>query len=232
MAGGTFPTSIPSYSATSGGETANTAGAGTGLSGLLNNFETDVTALSTKIGTGSSTPTSNTVLTGNGVGTSVWGSSLTNFTLVTPTIASFVNATHDHTNAAGGGTLGTNSVPTAAIQSDAVTDAKMIYGKLRSRQGGSASDWSSAGTTTFDYSGTNVFMQLGTILSNASPKTITFPTAFNQVPHVQATVASVVGTSCFVLLTGVNTTTVTIQVYDNAGTANAAQTVNWLAVGE
>lgn len=46
---------------------------------------------------------------------------LTNKTLGTPTIGSFANATHDHTNAAGGGVLGTN-----ALNDDAVTFAKMV----------------------------------------------------------------------------------------------------------
>lgn len=46
---------------------------------------------------------------------------LTNKTLGTPTIGSFANATHDHTNAAGGGVLGTN-----ALSDDAVTFAKMV----------------------------------------------------------------------------------------------------------
>lgn len=115
MSGGTFPTSIPSYSSTSGSETPNTAGSGTGLSGLLNNFETDITALGTKIGTGSSTPTNNTVLVGNGVGTSAWASTLTSFTLVTPTIASFVNANHDHSNAANGGNIVAGAIPVSAI---------------------------------------------------------------------------------------------------------------------
>lgn len=48
---------------------------------------------------------------------------LTSPTLTTPTIASFTNATHDHSNAAGGGTLsattafGTGTVPTARLGS-------------------------------------------------------------------------------------------------------------------
>jgi hypothetical protein len=37
---------------------------------------------------------------------------LTNKTLTTPTIANFTNATHDHSNAAGGGTLATTAYPT------------------------------------------------------------------------------------------------------------------------
>lgn len=38
----------------------------------------------------------------------------TNKTLTTPTIASFVNATHDHSNAAGGGTIPASSITNAA----------------------------------------------------------------------------------------------------------------------
>lgn len=105
MAVGTFPTSVSAYVITSGGETPNSASGGLGLSGLLNAFETDITALSTKMGTGASTPTNNAVLTGSGVGTSAWSTTLAGLTLTTPTIASFTNATHNHTNAAGGGKI-------------------------------------------------------------------------------------------------------------------------------
>ena len=47
---------------------------------------------------------------------------LTGATLVTPTIASFTNAQHDHADAAGGGTLGTT-----AIDDEAITYAKMQH---------------------------------------------------------------------------------------------------------
>ena len=49
-----------------------------------------------------------------GIGLLVFG---TNATLVTPTIASFANATHDHSNAAGGGNL-TNSALTSGVFSN------------------------------------------------------------------------------------------------------------------
>jgi len=41
-------------------------------------------------------------------------------TIVTPTIASMTNAQHDHTNAAGGGTLGANTVAASQITNDTV----------------------------------------------------------------------------------------------------------------
>lgn len=40
---------------------------------------------------------------------------LTNKTLTTPAIASFANATHDHTNAAGGGTLGASAIASGQL---------------------------------------------------------------------------------------------------------------------
>ncbi|MBM4240570.1 MAG: hypothetical protein FJ150_02695 [Euryarchaeota archaeon] len=41
---------------------------------------------------------------------------LTNKTLTTPTIASFTNATHNHSNAAGGGQISASAIPTASSE--------------------------------------------------------------------------------------------------------------------
>jgi hypothetical protein len=135
-----FPTTLPSYTVTVGSETLNGAAGGTGLSGLLNAFETDLVALGTKMGTGAATPSSGRVLRGNGAGTSTWGQVVmasdmaafssadilgvvsdetgtgslvfgTSPTIVTPTIASFTNAQHNHSNAAGGGQLDYTAFP-------------------------------------------------------------------------------------------------------------------------
>lgn len=57
MAGGTFPTSVPSYPAISPSETLATAGGGVGLEQLLEWFVDDIEGLATKEGIGSSTPT-------------------------------------------------------------------------------------------------------------------------------------------------------------------------------
>lgn len=143
MAGGTFPTSIPSYTSTVGSDVPNTTG-GVGLSGLLNAFEVDITALGTKVGTGSSTPAANTLLYGTGTGTSAWqgltsaqlasivsdetGSGALVFgnspTIVTPTIASFTNANHTHANSAGGGQL----TGSTALVNSTVTADKLATG--------------------------------------------------------------------------------------------------------
>lgn len=123
-----FPTSIPSYTITAGGDTPNNTAGGIGLSGLLNAFEVDITALGTKVGTGSSTPTNNTVLAGNGTGTSTWTATLTNFTFVTPTIASFVNANHNHSNTAGGGQLTASAFANNAITAQLLDTAAISLG--------------------------------------------------------------------------------------------------------
>jgi hypothetical protein len=154
----TFPTSVPSYPDTAGGEVLGSAGGGLGLSRILDDYGLDIAAIATKLGTGASTPSANKVLRSSSNGTSVWGAvvlttdvtgtlpvanggtGITSFgsgiatflgtpssanlrsavtdetgsgalvfatspVIVTPTIASFVNAQHDHSNAAGGGVL-------------------------------------------------------------------------------------------------------------------------------
>lgn len=124
------------------------------------------------------------------------------------------------------------SITTAKIADDAITDAKLIYGKVRSRQGGSATNWQTTGTNTYDYSATNTFIQTGSIANSASPTTITFPTAFNQIPVVFAQVTSITGTQCFVEVVNISTTAFNCQVYDHTGATNNGQTVNWMAVGQ
>lgn len=125
----------------------------------------------------------------------------------------------------------TSWITTAMITNDAITDAKLIYGKIRSRQGGSATAWNTVGATTYDYSGTDVFIQCGANANNASPDTITFPTAFSQTPLVIAVVSSVVGTQTFAVVLNPSTTTFQCQVYDHAGATNTAQNINWIAIG-
>lgn len=124
-----YPTSVTAAIPTVGTEVLGLMGSGTGLSGLLNYMGVDLAATETKLGTGASVPAANQVLFGTGAGTSAWqgltsaqlaavlsdetGSGSLVFgnspTIVTPTVASFTNAQHDHSSAAGGGSLGTVS---------------------------------------------------------------------------------------------------------------------------
>lgn len=77
MAGGTFPTSVPSYPAISPSETLATAGGGVGLEQLLEWFVDDTEALATKLGTGSSVAAANSVAVGTGTGVTSWLAGLT-----------------------------------------------------------------------------------------------------------------------------------------------------------
>lgn len=163
------------------------------------------------------------------------GSHVANLPLTTPVLTAPTvtgGLTTDTLTVTSGSTLPAGDIITADIATDAVTDAKMVYGKIRSRQGGSATNWNTAGTNTYDYSATNTFMQCGTIASNASPTTVTFPTAFNQVPIVVAVPVTAVGANCYVSLVNPTATNFTVQVVTDAGAANTAQTVSWIAIGE
>lgn len=141
-----FPTSLNNY--VTGASSATLTAAG--HAAAHNAYEA-------KIGTGSSTPTNNTVLRGNGTGTSTWaqvalttdvtgtlpvanggtgtttstGSGnlvlATSPTIVTPTIASLVNMTHTHQSNAGGGTL-----DAAAIAAGTMATARLGSGSATS----------------------------------------------------------------------------------------------------
>lgn len=168
-----FPTSVPSYPDTAGSEFLGTAGGGLGISRILDDYGLDISALATKMGTGSATPSAGKVLRASGSGTSTWGAvdltadvtgtlpvanggtgitalgagvatflgtpssanlasavtgetgsgalvfgtspTIATPTLTTPTIASFASATHDHSNAAGGGTLTHTALPAGVV---------------------------------------------------------------------------------------------------------------------
>lgn len=147
-------------------------------------------------------------------------------TLTTPTIADFTNSPHDHGDADDGG-----QIVSGAIPADAINDSQMIFGKVRSRQGGSATDWSSQGTSSFDPSATNTFVQVGAIIATAgSYKTVTFPTAFSQVPVVIAAPSSASGFTTFVTTRNHTATGFDFACFDITATARAEE-INWIAIG-
>ncbi len=131
-----FPGASPAIP-TSVGSTTLAVQAGIGHAALHNLIAGEILALANKIGTGASTPTNGLFLMGSGVGTSGWRAGtksdvgldqvdntsdaaknaaaviLTNKTLITPTVASFINAAHDHSDAAGGGKITGSTAITA-----------------------------------------------------------------------------------------------------------------------
>jgi len=96
MAGGTFPTTVPSYPTLGASETLGTAGAGVGHRTTHINEEADVTALATKLGIGSSTPGVGQVLAcPTTAGTTAWTGSMLR---ISRTVLGGTTATVDFTS--------------------------------------------------------------------------------------------------------------------------------------
>lgn len=253
-----FPGGLPTTPESSSSETLATMGGGVGHAAVHESLRLDVLAACTKIGTGASTPTANTVLRGTGTGTSAWGqvdleTDVTNRlplanggaeefrtgtgetlvrstapalvggswvspTLLTPTIASFTNAQHNHSNASGGGQIGASG---------------LVHGRVRRRQGGTSgsNDWSSPGTTDSDMSGTDIFEQVGAATSSAGGiVTVTFPVAYEQVPLVVGTILDNTTFGTFQVQT-ISKTGFVFSIFDANGSRFAA-TAMWRAVGQ
>ena len=140
-----------------------------------------------------------------------------------------------------GTALPADTVTTAAISDEAVSgakianttipDIKLLNGKVKHRQGGSPSNWTTVGATNYDTSAENVKIQVGSVYNNASPKTITFPETFTNPPVVMATVSSINSAACFVIVMGITATSFNSHVYDSSGYPNSAQDVRWIAIG-
>lgn len=142
------------------------------------------------------------------------------------TIVNAINGGLDNSNiAAAAGIAGTK------IADDAITDSKLIYGKLRQRQGNSATNWGSSGTTNYDYSATNTFIQAGAkvLNTNGADSAVTFPVAFNQVPLVVATTNTAGTANVYVLVNTVTATGFNLRTVSGNGTT---ETAAWIAIGE
>lgn len=87
------------------------------------------------------------------------------------------------------GVITSASVGTSALVAAAVTAAKMQYGMVRQRQGGTTGDasWLTNGTSSTDTSAKGVFIQVGNAAATAQTTSISFPVAFTQIPLVIAT---------------------------------------------
>jgi len=134
--------------------------------------------------------------------------------------------------------LGTNDASFndgTGIASDAITDAKLIYGKVRSRQGGSATNWGTTGTTNYDYSSTNTFIQTGSFNTTGAEDTVTFPTAFSQVPFISVCSSSATAFNVFARFKHSLSSTTQIGgilCLDATGTARSSESVSWIAIGQ
>lgn len=144
--------------------------------------------------------------------------------------ATRVNATMLDTDAVTATKILNGTITTAKMADDSIDQTKIGTNVLSEsgRQGGSATDWTSPGTTSRTVG--NVRMQCGAVTQpNASDLSVTFPVAFSQKPIV------------FAWYQG-NPTTATVYV-DPAGTTAAGFTVvrvtgsvsalvHWIAFGQ
>lgn len=129
--------------------------------------------------------------------------------------------------------LASNAVTAAKITAANVTDAKLVYGKVRSRQGGSTTNWQTTGTTTYDYSATDVFIQTGSVACTSGAITVTFPTAFAQIPVVYASTTSAGTANTTTIVKSITATNFVIyQLVVSTGAGATTETANWIAVGQ
>jgi hypothetical protein len=119
---------------------------------------------------------------------------------------------------------------TGELANDIVDDTKVgnRVPQFYRRQGGSATDWTSAGATT--YTPTTVRMQAGQIGTEVGGnQTVTFPVAFSAKPLVFLQVNGAAGYTAIV--SALSTTQLSFQVYNAAGSPAATSGVGWLAIG-
>lgn len=118
------------------------------------------------------------------------------------------------------------NVTTGKIANDSIDDTKAgnRVAQFYRRQGGSATDWQIAGTTT--YTPTSVRTQAGVRTNTgASSVVVTFPTAFSQPPIVVAT-----GRQFVVTVVSATASNFTVQISDFTG-AGATDEFFWIAFG-
>lgn len=136
-------------------------------------------------------------------------------------------------------TLATGTITTGG--SISLTDAReflhMPTALVHRRQGGSATDWATAGTT--NYTPGEAFVQVGAVsvsfTSGTGSQAVTFPVAFSGIPVVLLTVDNAASSTKRKLLATIETvsaSSLTIRIYmTDESTSSSSATVYWLAVG-
>lgn len=131
--------------------------------------------------------------------------------------------------------IASSAIITAKLADDAVTAAKLIYGQVSRRKGGSATDYNTAGATDYDISATNLLVQMGiSTITTGTGTNITFPIAFSAKPFTMVSLASALTANCYCRHKASNNTTTTINdvaVFDAAGASVNNELVSWIAIG-
>jgi len=119
------------------------------------------------------------------------------------------------------------------IGTGVITASKMPFGFIYRRQGGSASDWTTTGTTTYDYSATDIKVQVGSAAISAADTAITYPVAYTNKPMVFLTTSSSTTVNAFprYKISTITTTQVFVTQVSDAGAVSTTESVNWMALG-
>jgi hypothetical protein len=136
--------------------------------------------------------------------------------------------------------LATGTITTGGAISltDARSFVRMPTALLYRRQGGSATDWSSAGTT--NYTPGEVIRQAGVVnvsfASGTGTQAVTFPVAFSQIPIITGLVVNNAASSTKrklnATIESLSASTLTIRVYLTDGsTSSSSADVHWSAEG-
>lgn len=158
-----------------------------------------------------------------------WEITLANLTITTGGVITLVDARsflHFATKV-NSGMIDNLAVGAAALANDSVDDTKVgnRVPQMYRRQGNSATDWWSSGTTTQTPGA--VRMQVGYI-STTDGGSITFPVAYSYIPLVFATVE---GGNKTIGVSNISTTGFNVNIYNAASHVASSGLVMWLAIG-
>lgn len=147
---------------------------------------------------------------------------VTGATTLNSTLAVTGNITHGGATVWDSGNDGNNSG----------LDADLLKGmdiETLSRQGGSATVWSTTGTTT--YSPTAFKIQVGSVNVSGGNFVVTFPVAFTQAPLIFTQADLSTSAAAGVAIEGLTSTTFTVTLYNVSTGSATTGTMYWMAIG-
>lgn len=157
---------------------------------------------------------------------------LTNKTLTTPTIASFTNAQHDHSNAVGGGSLNGANAITDGTLSFAELTATIFSSQVNTVNG------ANAGGGIYYYinlGGIKIIYGVTSQFTNGGAVTVTFPVGFfSTTPYYYSADMIVPGVSAnqIAYITSVSSSiSAQINTLNNSGNASATAFASYLFIG-
>lgn len=140
-----------------------------------------------------------------------------------------VNSFNAHTHTQQGNDA--NLITSSGIAPRSVQSVALQFGMVRQRQGADPNSWSANGTTNYDTSTGNVFVQVGSdVGTGVADRVTTFPVAFinNPIVLVSTAAASVKNVWTEIVAT-TNTTFTTRQLASDNSTGS--EVFNWIAIG-